>query len=112
MHFHPLHLHTLENAAVGLLALGLWLRTEHRADALIEDVLQALLREGGTLEVLHGADLLGHAQALWVGDRSELALLQLLHRPRVLSQVELRAHQDDGRIWTVVAHLGVPLKKK
>lgn len=94
-----------------LLPLGLGLWTEDRPDGLIKDVLEALLREGGALEVLDGANLLGHAETLRVGDRSQLALLQLLHRPRILSQVELRPDENDGRVWTVVAHLWVPLQE-
>ena len=46
------------------LGLRLGRGTQHRADGLVEHGLEALLREGGTLEVLHGAHVLGHGETL------------------------------------------------
>ena len=48
---------------------------------------------------------------LRVGDGRQLLLLELLDGVLVLPEVELGAHQDDGRVWTVVAHLRVPLQR-
>lgn len=56
-------------------------------------------------------DLFGHRQALGVGDRRELLLLQLLHGVFVISQIQLGPHQDDGRVGTMVSHLRVPLQE-
>ena len=50
-----------------------------------------------------------HGQALRVDDGGELLLLQFLDGVLVVSQVQLGAHQDDGRVGAVVSHLGVPL---
>lgn len=97
-----------ERAGAPLLGLGL--RAKHRADGLVEDVLEALLGEGRALEVLDRADLLRHGQPLRVRDGGELAVAQLLHGVLVLPQVQLGAHQDDGCVGAVVAHLGVPLR--
>ena len=56
--------------------------------------------------------LLGHGQALGVGDGVQLLLLQLLNGVLVIPQIELGAHQDDGRVGAVVANLWVPLKER
>ena len=58
-----LSLTVLENGALPLL-VGLWRWTEDGPDGLVEHRLEALLGQGGTLEVLHGADVLGHGEAL------------------------------------------------
>lgn len=53
-----------------------------------------------------------HGQALRVDDGGEFLLLEFFDRVLVVSQVQLGAHQDDGRVGTVVSHLRVPLQKK
>lgn len=50
-----------------------------------------------------------HGQALRVDDGGEFLLLQFLDSVLVVSQVQLGAHQDDGRVGAVVSHLRVPL---
>ena len=50
-----------------------------------------------------------HGQALGVDDGGEFLLLQLFDGVLVVSQVQLGAHQDDGRVGAVVSHLRVPL---
>lgn len=55
-------------------------------------------------------NILGQCQALWVGDRSQLLLLQLLNGVLVVSEVQLGTHQDDGRAGAVVPYLGEPLE--
>ena len=47
---------------------------------------------------------------LWVSDRGQLLLLELLDGLLVLPQVQLGPHQDDGGVLTVVTHFWVPLK--
>lgn len=56
-------------------------------------------------------DLSGHGQALGVGDRGELLVSQPLNGVLVISQIQLGAHQDDGRVGAVVSHLRVPLPR-
>lgn len=46
---------------------------------------------------------------LGVGDRGQSLLLEFLNGLLIVSQVKLGAHQDDGSVRTVVAHLRVPL---
>lgn len=57
-------------------------------------------------------DLLGQCQALWVGDRRQFLLLQLLDGVLVVPQVQLGAHQDDGCAGAVVPNLGKPLDRR
>lgn len=86
---------------------GLGLRAQNGADGLVKDVLESLLGEGRTFQVLYGANLLGHCQALWVGNGGQLPLSELLHSFLVLAQIELGADQDDGCLRTVMAHFSV-----
>ena len=84
-------------------------RAENRPDRFIKHCLEASLRERGALQVFDGTDLLGHGQALRVGDGCQLLLLQLLDRVFIVPQVKFRPHQDDGCVGTVVSHFRVPL---
>ena len=102
------HTRTLQNDAA-LLFLGPRLGAQDGADRLIKHSLQSLLRQRRTFEVLDSTDLLGHRQALWVGDGRESLVSKLLIRLFVFAQIELGAHQDDGRVGTVMADLGEPL---
>lgn len=45
-----------------------------------------------------------------IGDRRQLFLLQLLDGVLVIPQIQLGAHQDDGRGGAVMTNLGVPLE--
>ena len=55
-------------------------------------------------------DLPGHGQALWVGDGRQLLVPQPLNGVLVVAEVQLGAHQEDGRVGAVVPHLRVPLQ--
>ncbi len=50
-----------------------------------------------------------HGQALRVDNGGEFLLFQFFDGVLVVSQVQLGAHQDDGRVGAVVSHLRVPL---
>lgn len=50
-----------------------------------------------------------HGQALRVDNGGEFLLLKLFDSVLVVSQVQLGANQDDGRVGAVVSHLRVPL---
>jgi hypothetical protein len=67
-----------------------------------------LLVRSEPTQVLDGTDLLHHGQTLRKSDRGELLLPQLLNGVLVVAQVQLGADQNDGRLRTVVAHLGKP----
>ena len=55
-----------ESSQQGATLLLLWfrLRAEHGADGFIEDGLEALLGEGGALQILDGTNLFRHRQTL------------------------------------------------
>ena len=78
-------------------------------DGLVEDVLEALLGEGRTLDVLDGLELARQLLALVDGDDALLVLGQLLDGGGVVAQVDLRADQQEGRLLAVVRDLGHPL---
>ena len=54
----------LEKAALFSLFLLVRLRAEYSANGLVEDSLEAFLRQGRTFQILDGADFLHHRQAL------------------------------------------------
>jgi hypothetical protein len=68
------------------------------------------LRQRRALEVLDGANLLGHLQALRVRDGRHALLAQLVNRVLVFAQIQLRADQNHGRVGCVMANLWVPLR--
>lgn len=78
-------------------------------DRLVEHALEVSLRERGALQVLHGLDLLGHLHRLLVLDRCHLSLPKLLADFRIVSEIELRADEDDGDAGCVMLDFGVPL---
>lgn len=55
--------------------------------------------------------LLSQSESLRVGDWCQLLLLQLLDGVLLVSQIQLGAHQDNGRGGAVVANLRVPLRR-
>lgn len=54
-------------------------------------------------------NLPGHGQALGVRDGRQLLVSQPLDGVLVVTEVQLGAHQEDGRVGAVVPHLRVPL---
>ena len=56
--------------------------------------------------------ILCQSQAVRIGDRWELLLLQLLNSVLLVPQIQLGAHQDDGRGGAVVTNLRVPLARR
>lgn len=76
---------------------------------LIEYVLQALLCERRTLNVLHGAEFSRKPLTRIGGNRSLLLSLQLLQDLGVISQINLRADDKARDSGAVVVHLGEPL---
>jgi len=75
----------------------LCLRMQDCPDSLIEYVLQALLREGRALKVLHSANILRHSYALAVRNRRHTPLTELLNGNRIFTQIQFGANQDQRR---------------
>lgn len=86
-----------------------WLHNKSQAFHLIK--VQGLPQTQPTISPLPHTDLFCHGKALWVGDGSQLLLLQLFNRVLVIPQIEFGAHEDDGGVGTVVPHFRVPLKR-
>lgn len=82
---------------------------ENRSNSFIKHCLEASLRESRALQVFYSTDLLSHGQTLWVGDGSQLLLLQFLNRVFVVPEIKFSPHQDDRGVGTVVSHFRVPL---
>lgn len=82
---------------------------ERDGDGGIKDSLEALLRLGGALKIARGAKLVRESLAVGGLHGTQAPLLQLLEDLRVIAQVRLGPNKDEGRVWVVVADLGVPL---
>jgi hypothetical protein len=76
---------------------------------LVEDVLQALLRQRRAFDVLDRAKLPRKALALLKRDGSLLLPLELFHHLRVVAQVYLGADDQTGDARAVVPDLREPL---
>lgn len=71
------------------------------------------MENGGCSHGTHGlTDLSRHGKALWISDRGELLVPQPLDGVLVVAEIQLGAHQNDGRVGTVVPHLGIPLSHR
>lgn len=79
-------------------------------DSLIKDTLEIPLGQSRALQVLVGADLLGHDQGLVVRNWLHSLGSQALQGSGVLSQVKLSTDQDDWDRRCVVVDLGEPLE--
>jgi len=97
-----------DDATAGLLAL-LRVRSQGRPCGRLEDFANTLVGLGRTLEVFDGIDLLPDVFGLLLSDGLLGSLVELLDRLRVVSEIRLAAHEDDGQILTEVQNLGDPL---
>lgn len=79
-------------------------------DSLVKDTLQVSLREGRTFQILVCTNLLGHREGLFVRYRLHSLLPQGFHRSSVFSQIQLRAHQNDGNVGRMMLNLGEPFR--
>ena len=75
---------------------------------LVENVLQALLRQSRALHILHRAELPSEPLSLVWSHRSLLLPRQLLQHLGVIPQVDLGADDEAGHARTVVADLREP----
>jgi hypothetical protein len=78
-------------------------------DSFIKHTLQVPLSQGGTFQVLVCSNLLCDNQGLIVGDWLHTLLSQALEGSGILSEIELRADEDDGNRGRMVVNLGEPL---
>jgi hypothetical protein len=101
-----------EKRALGaLLLLLLHRRVENRANCLVKDLFEALLRERRTFEILVCIDLLCLGHAVLVCDGAALVLLaQLLDRVLVVAKIELGANKNNGNLCAIMGYLREPLR--
>jgi hypothetical protein len=67
------------------------------------------LSKSRALQVLVCPDLLRNDQGLVIRNWLHALLSQAIKCSGILSQVELRANEDDGNGWSMVIDLGEPL---
>ena len=79
--------------ALLLLLLRLLHGVEHAADRVVEDALEALLRQRGALDVLVGPQLARELHAVFRIDGHAALLLEPRDRLRVVAQVQFRADE-------------------
>lgn len=72
-------------------------------------LFQSPLRERRAFHVLDGPNLIRQLLALFPLQRRQALFREGTQRLPVLAQVDLGAHEDDGRVRAVVLDLGVPL---
>lgn len=101
--------HPLQNDALPAFH-RLW-GLERCQDRLVEHVLQALLRQRRTLDVLDRLQFLRQLLPLLHRYRLLFVLRQLLNRRAVVAEVHLRPHQQKRRLLTVVSYFRYPLQK-
>ena len=78
-------------------------------DGVIKNLLQSSLRQGGTLDVLEGADLVGEGLAALERDRLLVLLSQFFDGSLVGAKIELGSYQNEGYAGGVVGDLRPPL---
>ena len=78
-------------------------------DRLVKDALEVALGQGRALEVLVCLDILGAQERLIVRHGHHVLLTQGFQRGGVVTEIKLRADEDDRHVRCVVGDLGVPL---
>lgn len=76
---------------------------------LIKHILQLILRQSTTLDVLDGTEILGHALTIFPPDRGHLLLRQLFPDARIIPQIHLGANNQAGNTGAVMADFREPL---
>lgn len=87
------------------------LRVEESPHSLREHILDAILVEGGALQVAHGLDLAGEAGTLLVSDGRLVLLFQFPLSASIAPKVALGANQEDGNTGTMMRHLMMMMMK-
>lgn len=99
---------TVGAEALPLVFPALLLRGDNRIDGHVEDAVHAPHLFAAAFDVRGVHSLRNGLALLWRHRREALGLEELDARP-LISQVALQPHEDDGRCWTEVENLGVPL---
>jgi hypothetical protein len=76
---------------------------------LIEDILQLVLCQSGTLDIFHCAEFLGHAITVFFANRLHLLAGELIPNARIVAQISLGANDQAGDTGAMVVDFGEPL---
>lgn len=79
-----------------------------RMTYLIEDVLQFVLSQGRTFDILDSSKFLGHSVPIFLSHWLHLLLGQFLTDTGFFSQIGLGADNQTGDSWAVVTNFGEP----
>jgi hypothetical protein len=82
--------------------------TKRDISYLVKDVLQLVLRQSRTFDVLDGAELLSHAVTVLLADGLHLLAGQLVADVGVVAQISLGADDQAGDTGAVVVDFGEP----
>lgn len=80
-----------------------------RSTYLIKHILELVLRQGTTLDVLHRAQLFSHPLTILLPHRLHLLLGQLVLDTRIVSQIDLCTNNKAGNTRAMVVNLWEPL---
>lgn len=92
-----------------LVSRGGQARANNVPNSLIEHALEVSLSKSRAFQVLVCPDLFRNDQGLVIRNWLHALLSQAIKCSGILSQVELRANEDDGNGWSMVIDLGEPL---
>lgn len=79
-----------------------------RITYLIEDVLQLILSQGRTFDILDGSKLLGHSIPIFLSHWLHLLLGQFFTHAGFFPQIGLGPDNQAGDSWAVVTNFGKP----
>ena len=83
-------------------------RKETLKSYLIKNILQLILGQGGTFDVFHGTQILGHTVTIFLANGLHLLTGELLANTGVIAQIGLGADDQAGNTGAMVVHLGEP----
>ena len=83
-------------------------RKETLKSYLIKNILQLILGQGGTFDVFHGTQILGHTVTIFLANGLHLLTGELLANTGVIAQIGLGADDQAGNTGAMVMHLGEP----
>lgn len=76
---------------------------------LIEDILQLVLCQSGTLDIFHCAEFLRHPITIFLANRLHLLASELVPNARIVAQISLRTDDQAGDTRAVMVDFGEPL---
>lgn len=84
-------------------------KTERFDTYLIKDILELILCQRRTLNILDSTKLLRHAFTVLLTDRAHLLLRQLLAHAWIIAQIGLSTNNQARNTWAVMVNLWEPL---